>query len=373
MSISLNSKRAYLYLTVAVTIVLFVLAITISNSDRKKTAIETADVIWDKLEKDIVAIGTVKPYLLKILSSNNSGIIEDIYVSHGDAVVSGQNLIKIDSTLAYEQFLLTKQRVVETQIQLQNMQSEYARLQRLRELQKVTAEQLADLVKRKNSLAELVQLTEELSKIHQVRVARRLIKAPYDGIVLFHSELDRGKFIASGTPLCSIVRADSALVESQLNQDDAVNITPGCQATIEEMNDNSRVFSGRITFIAPEIKKGVVQIHMQVDRKAALRLGSSVRITLPATSPQETILVPIQAVRLEDQNSFVYEAQQEKFRKHKVTLGKSNNHFVEIVQPTGLSRSSSVITAGFEQIADNDIITSDDVYTGNSKTTADND
>ena len=196
----------------------------------------------------------------------------------------------------------------------------------------------------------------ELEKIKLDRLEGELlkctIKAPQDGLVIYANSRsrDRETEIKEGTsvkerqvilqlPDLTKMRADVEVHESKVDE-----ISPGMPAIVRVQDLK---FSGVVTSVAnrPEsnwfstAKKYVVGVRID-GKSEALRPGFTVEATIIVADLQDVIAVPVAAV-IEDGKEFICAVKKgDGFERRVVTLGKSDDRFVEIVE--GLTEGEPV-------------------------------
>ena len=178
------------------------------------------------------------------------------------------------------------------------------------------------------------------------------IKAPQDGLVIYANSRsrDRDTEIKEGTvvkerqvilqlPDLTKMRADVEVHESKVDE-----ISPGMRAVVRVQDQN---FSGVVTSVAnrPEsnwfttAKKYVVGVRID-GKSETLRPGFTAEATIIVADLQDVMAVPVAAV-IEDGQEFVCAVKVGNgFEKRVVTLGKSDDRFVEIVE--GLKEGEQV-------------------------------
>jgi macrolide-specific efflux system membrane fusion protein len=89
-------------------------------------------------------------------------------------------------------------------------------------------------------------------------VARRIIAAPIDGVVvtLFH---ERGEWVAAGEPVVQVVRIDKLRVEGFVSATDVSPIDIAGRPVVASVHLAQRGearFTGKVVFISPQVQAG---------------------------------------------------------------------------------------------------------------------
>jgi len=293
----------------------------------KISSIKVAKVKCDALVNKNSIFGMIVPGVKKNIIAGLSGAIEKIYISEGDYVIKGQELVEIDHFLEKEKLLLTKQKLIETQYELELIKKELCRLQRLYKLNHTTEIKLEESTFKLEQLNKALETNKQLLKMQQEKIRKAFITAPISGTVLFTKDLENGLFVNFGQQLLSIVNLDSTNIQAFVNYYNAKYINWGQKVKVREFAADSFELTGEIVFIAPEIKKGLLKILVKPDESFPLQLGSAVRVDISTKYSEKMLLVPIEAVRISGKKKFVYTIEDGCFKKKFVSVGK-NNHFL---------------------------------------------
>ena len=170
-------------------------------------------------------------------------------------------------------------------------------------------------------------------RLEQARIdlAKARILAPYDGLILSR-EVDIGQFVSPGTPLATIVAAETAEVRLPLTsrQLPFLRLPPGALAGArsgEPVKDDGEpdagvevkltkaggppdaVWSGRLVRVDAQVDRATRQLFViaEIDRPfvavkgTPLRLGAFVQAEIPGRLIREVYVVPRSAMRGEDE------------------------------------------------------------------------
>jgi multidrug efflux pump subunit AcrA (membrane-fusion protein) len=89
-------------------------------------------------------------------------------------------------------------------------------------------------------------------------------------------------------------------------------------------------------------------VHLQ--NPGDLRPGMYGRGAIVTEVHKDALVVPVAAVQISDQRSFVYVVQGDKVRRAEVKVGVDGGDWLEIV--SGLSGSDEIVTAGTDVLSD---------------------
>ncbi len=322
------------------------------NATAQKIAYEKARALMIQADKDYAAAKiAVEEY--------REGLFKkDLRTAESNVTATTERLQATENTLAYGERMFRKGYITPQQLEAQKSAVARAKLDlgtaeiSLDVLTKFTKPKMTTELESVRDSAEARLESEraalELEKIKLERLESELlkctIKAPQDGLVIYANSRsrDRETEIKEGTsvkerqvilqlPDLTKMRADVEVHESKVDE-----ISPGMPAIVRVQDLK---FSGVVTSVAnrPEsnwfstAKKYVVGVRID-GKSEALRPGFTAEATIIVADLQDVIAVPVAAV-IEDSEEFVCAVKQgEGFEQRVVTLGKSDDRFVEIVQ-----------------------------------------
>ncbi len=197
--------------------------------------------------------------------------------------------------------------------------------------------------------AQLAQLEKDLGFM--------TIKAPRAGIVHYgdpaepwmHDSIKLGNRISQGNTVVTLpdLREMQVLIQVHEADIDAVKLEQAVVVTLESIKE--RTFPGTVTRIGavansnwgnPENKTFEVEISL-APFDVELRAGTTARAEIQVETIPDALQVPIHAVFAEGPQHFAFVASAAGAEKRTVSLGKSNNHFVRVLE--GLSEGERVL------------------------------
>jgi len=112
-------------------------------------------------------------------------------------------------------------------------------------------------------------------------------------------------------------------------------------------------FSGKISYVSftSETSGGgatVFPVKVLFDQPENLRIGLNGDITIAVEQENDVLLLPIEAIREDDEKKYVYRKIGNRYEKVEVSVGSQNGQ--DIVVISGLSDGDTVVTKGFASI-----------------------
>jgi HlyD family secretion protein len=201
----------------------------------------------------------------------------------------------------------------------------------------------------KTTEARLAKLEKELGYM--------TIRAPRSGIVYYgdpaepwmHDEIKIGNRIHQGNTVVTLPDLREMQILIQVHEADIGLVQLGQHAvvTLEAVKD--RTFDASVTRIGavansnwgnPENRTFEVELTMEpIDLE--LRAGTTARAEIQVETVPDALQVPVHAVFAEQGAHFCFVPGDPSFERRAVKIGKTNNHFVQVVE--GLKDSDSVL------------------------------
>lgn len=313
----------------------------------------TVRVERGRIERIVVASGTIEPEDLVEVRSKVSGIIQRFHVDEGDHVRAGQIIVELDRETLEAAVREARAVVHEAEVECDHDAVELQRKQELfgrgveskDELDRVRAEHAGAAARLERARATLDRLEQEL--------AYATITAPIDGVVL-QRELNAGAAAASvasvtgGTVLMTIADTTQMHLLGVVDENEIARVRVGMDARVRTDTYPERVFPGRVRKIASigDRKNNVTSFKVEVtilEGIDALWPRMSADADIIAEVHDDALIVP-EAALLYKGNDIVVEVVTRASAAHPVQrpvrIGISNGDRVEIVN--GLAEGDEV-------------------------------
>ena len=373
-----------------------------NGKDEKKVETKIAKVERGTIVRDVTATGEIKPIREVELKSKASGKVVRFKKLPGDPVEEGELIAELDKkveqrNLDREQSNLSsaEARLLIAQLQAANdlkqgesalagaredEKQKLAERDRLEKLsgQLVTESELGAVrlaarlaeEKRKQSEASLAlvrgrrEADEKLaaSEVQKARVAvedakERLqdteLLAPMKGILL-KKLVEEGQIVASGisattggTSIAIVADVSQVYVEANVDETDISLVKKGQEAEISLVSGDREKFKGRVVLILPkgELDSNVIVLKVRVaaegDVFGKAYPGMTASVAIRVKESKDALLVPSEAIRIEQQKPVVYVPDGEGSRAVPVKTGLDNGKMAEILG--GLEQGAEVL------------------------------
>ena len=297
--------------------------------------VQTQVLAKEKIARQLELSSTLEGYESMSISPSLTGKIEHIYVEVGSRVARGQLLVRMDQT----QFNTTK-------INLASAQTEFARVQALKETGSVS-QQVYDQTK-----TQLDNLTES----EKFLKANTFVRAQFSGVIAAKNYEDGELY--SGAPILSLQQI--SMLKAIINIPEAYypQVKKGMKVEVYSDIYKDEVFPATIEIVYPTIDPAshTFQAKLRIpNAKEKIRPGMYVKTTL-ALGEAETIVVPYQAVlKLTGSNErYVFVNDNGTARRVTVTLGQRFDDRIEVIPENGeeLKEGDELVVVGQARLVD---------------------
>ena len=297
--------------------------------------VQTQVLAKEKIARQLELSSTLEGYESMSISPSLTGKIEHIYVEVGSRVGKGQLLVRMDQT-----------QLNTTKINLASAQTEFARVQALKETGSVS-QQVYDQTK-----TQLDNLTESAKFLE----TNTFVRAQFSGVIAAKNYEDGELY--SGAPILSLQQI--SMLKAIINIPEAYYplVKKGMKVEVRSDIYKDEVFPATIEIVYPTIDPAshTFQAKLRIpNAKEKIRPGMYVKTTL-ALGEAETIVVPYQAVlKLTGSNErYVFVNDNGTARRVAVTLGQRFDDRIEVIPETEgeLKEGDELVVVGQARLVD---------------------
>lgn len=298
------------------------------------TVTEVTPVDWIPV---IEAIGFIEPNQGVTLTTETSGVIDQIAFESGMSVEQGQPLLTLDS--AVEQANLKS-----SQARLPAAQAKYQRYRGLFSKGSVSKEAFDE------AEADFFALSADIESL-KASIARREINAPFAGVVGIRN-VYLGQYLQPGTDIVRLEDTSVMKLRFTVPQTDIsrISISQEIEIFVDAYPENT--FRGSITAIEPavNVQSGLIQVQADIPNSdGKLRSGMFARanIILPKLEQQVTLPQTAITFTLYGNNVYVVQADDEgvqRVQQQVVKVGERTRDIAHIID--GVKPGDVVVTSG---------------------------
>ncbi len=251
----------------------------------------TVETIAEAPTQRVLAVnGQVAAITAVSVRSAVSGSLQGTMAAEGDRVSAGALLARVDSTqqqavLRQAQSALDQGLLVQTQAG-----ADYARL---RDLADVTTRSALETAQ--TTLASAGQTVETLRaqlEQAQIQLDRYQITAPISGTIT-ERNVDPGQYIDPSTTLFTLSDLSSLVIETNVDEAYATQITQGQSATLQRVG-TTETLPGKVSFVAPRVDTatGGLKVKITPDTLMAAPVGLTVTANIVVEEEPKALTIP---------------------------------------------------------------------------------
>jgi len=265
------------------------------GGDELPAAGPTARVERGRLERIVVATGTIEPEKEVEVRPRVAGIVERILVKEGEHVEPGQVLLEIERELLESQLREAEAAVRAAEVQRRFAGIELERMERLRE-QGATSVQKLDAARSSSDGAEAA-LAQAGARRESLAVQLRYstVRSPLAGRVL-DVYVEEGNAVSpvtavtGGTLLLSLAATDSFHLKGLVDENEITRVARGQDARIRTEAFGDETFAGRVDEISPVGQRVQNVTYFEVEIEL---LGDAAERLLPRMSGDADIVTEV--------------------------------------------------------------------------------
>lgn len=314
-------------------------------------------------------VGTVKACRRAYLAPAIGGQVAKLEVTEGDKVAADQVLLEIwnedlrsEVELAMRESEAAKARANESCAQAEGAKREAKRLQRLKEKNMVSEEEVDLALTKAEAQQAGCQASQASTRVSTARILvattaleRTIVRAPFPGVVAeVNAEL--GGYVTPSPPGIPTLPAIDLLdlsclyVTAPIDEVDAPAIRTGMPACVSLDAFPERRCNATVRRIAPyvlDIEKQARTVEVEVEITdpadlAELLPGYSADVEITLDAHDDTLRIPSEAI-LEGQRVLVFEPEAAKLEARRIEIGLANWEFTEVT--SGLEAGERIVTS----------------------------
>jgi HlyD family secretion protein len=300
----------------------------------------------------VSAAGDIGPADQVSVRPEVNGRIEELPVDIGDQVKSGALLCRLDDRdLQIER----AQRLTEidgARLQLQKALRTFDRQKQLIK-DRLVSQEIFDDARTDHDLATNgLDRAQQALRLVDDRLRKTRITAPFDCTVLTRP-VSLGQTVSgsagfnSGTEIMSIANLNAMVVNAHVNQADVIRLTPGREVEIQAESVPGVKMRGLVERIAPQavIKNGIKGFSARIaikDIDPRVRPGMTAILSIPVSSADNVLAVPLAAVFTENGERFVFVKTEETFERRPILVGVTDYAYAEVIKGLALNEVVSL-------------------------------
>jgi RND family efflux transporter MFP subunit len=336
--------------SVYITILLLSFSLSAASFAQNPTRVYVSNVEKKLFAPTIELSGTVEYPDLSNLSSEVSGIVENVFFDEGDIVKKGQVLVQLNDDILNKEIDIAKAIYNSSFEEFKLKKWEFERYDTLfssgdiplRDLKQRETEYLKSKYQMEKAASELA-LLELMSE-------KKKIKAPFNGVIV-EKFTHTGDWLESGMPVAKVAANDQVDIVCHAPQSVREEISKGdpAEILIKKKSIPATVFS-----VIPygDINTRTFPVKIRVKNQKELAAGMEVIVNLQTSKPRESFIIPRDAIVIKNDAYMIYIAENQKAKEIPVEVISYEGINAEVIS-NKLRDGMQVITRG-NQFLSND-------------------
>ncbi|GGC63331.1 efflux RND transporter periplasmic adaptor subunit [Marinobacter halophilus] len=299
--------------------------------------ISVTDATTESWQPSIKAVGSVEAINGIEVANEVPGVIESINFESGDAVQSGDILIRLDA--AIDEAALRTRRA-----EAQLAEQEFKRVSDLLPRRAVSQSQYDE--SKANFDAAQARVNEAEAQLN-----KKVIRAPFDGNLGIRM-VDQGEYIATGTSIVEINMLHPIYVDYTLSEKYLPNVERGFPVAVTVAAVPDQQFEGKVSAINTSVNPETRTVRMRAtldNEDGKLRPGMFATILTGQPTNNEVVTLPRTAISYNTYGNFVFVVEENDkgelvVSRRSVTTGEVRNGRTAVL--SGLESGETVVAKG---------------------------
>ena len=320
-------------------------------SARPPVAVELAQAVLGDIEQTIEVVGSLAPKFAADLKSEFTAVVEEVYVTEWVKVKKGTPLAKLDTREGEAALEAARAALLQAQVAETRAVRELERADKLKEVGLVTVQNLDDARTAREAAAAATAAAKAQLQATETRLAKAVIRAPFDGIVA-NRGVNPGDRVENmgGEPMFRVV--DNRILELTVNVPSTSLASLRVGQPIEFTTDAipGRTFRGQVMFINPTadpVSRSVKVVADVPNEAEELRGGLFAKGRILTGTRAAVLQIPRTSLLAWDvsrREGEVFVVSGEVVERRSVRTGAVAGEYVEVTE--GVAAGESIVTRG---------------------------
>ncbi|MCQ6277177.1 efflux RND transporter periplasmic adaptor subunit [Bacillus sp. V3B] len=296
----------------------------------------------------------------RVFYNESIGTIKEVHVNEGDDIKKGDPLITYENkqlSLEKEQLELTIQenylRINQIEKQIENYYKKQKELKKenVSTLQKLQSQEELDQLQMAKRIENIALKRNLLSKeTIEADLNQLILSSNMDGQIVTVNDNDP-LLLNTNTPLIHIVDTANYYIKGLISEYEVLKVQKGQHVNIKSEVVRGRTWSGTVTDIGlfseenseASGQNGLVYYPVTVSiNEPNIKAKPGFNLVMDIETSKDTVnSLPLEAVKQDERNHFVYVVQDNKAVKRDVQVGKFNEKYIEIVE--GIQKEDLIV------------------------------
>lgn len=302
------------------------------EADSPAVPVEAVAARQDAIEAFYSATATLEADGEAAVVPRVSGRVVALAVEEGDRVAAGDVLARIDDERL-------KLELARAQAELNRLRQDLERQRKMHQRNMISTEAL-------EQLQYQYEAQEAAIGLARLELSYTAITSPIDGVVS-ERMIKVGNTVSTTEPVFQVTALDPLIATLHVPERELARLAPGQTAALRVDAIPGERFVGVIDRISPVVDaaSGTFRATVELrDASGRLRPGMFGRFDIVYDRREDVVLVPVEAVRIEDGEASVFVVADGRAERRGVEVGYRNNGDYQIVD--GIEPGDSVVVTG---------------------------
>ncbi len=287
-------------------IIIVLLPTLVSAQEMPPAKVVVARVTQEDISENQSVLGTLYYDRVSHLSSELAGLVSKVHVNEGDHITKGAHIISLNTEILDTEIRLTKTRIAQIALRIENAEKNFKRLERLYSKDGVSEKDYEDALYAHQDLIKEKQASEDNLQIQLIKKRRSDIKAPYDGVIL-EKKVDTGEWVQQGTEIVTLGSLNDLFIRVPVGERMMRHINIGDQVPVT-INAFDLELMGTIASISPKAdpKTKNVFLKVKIPPQDNIAENMSATIHVAASAAKKLAIIPRDALIKFQGKDFIY-------------------------------------------------------------------
>lgn len=246
------------------------------------------------------------------ISTEVAGLVNVVRVNQGDHVKAGDVLVELNTEILDQEIVLTRTRIAQAELRINNTRKNFKRLENLFENQGVSEKDFDDALYAYQDAQKDKQANEDSLKKLLIQKKRSVITAPFDGVILTKN-VDSGAWVQQGMQLVSLGSINDLYVRAPISEALLQYIRMGEEVPVIITAFNEEKI-GKVVDIDPvaDVKTKNVFLKIKIDPLPLVAQNMSATVHVPASPKEQLRVLPRAAIIKNQGKDFIYTIKEDK-------------------------------------------------------------
>jgi len=333
-------------------IILITFSFLWSKSHPKATVYEILSPTVGTIENKTVATGKIEPRDEILIKPQISGIVSEVFKEAGQMIKEGDVIATVKVIPEMGQLNAAESRVRVAEINLQQVETEYARQQQLYKKGVIAKEEFDasqatynKAVEEKNNAKDALDIVREGVSKKYAKLSNTQIRSTISGMILdvpvkAGNSVIQANTFNDGTTIASVADMNKLIFRGNIDETEVGKIKEGTPISLTVGAIDSKKFDASLEYISPkgQEQNGAVLFEIKAAVKVPdsvfIRAGYSANAEIVKSKAIDVLTIPESSIEFSNDSAFVYMVKEEKpaqkFDKHLIKVGLSDGVKVEV-------------------------------------------